>query len=406
MKSWFQPWDGPMYACVHVPEFQAQALLRLRRHLRGSPLAVMDGLPPRERVCAGSAVSRRDGLRNGMSRVEAESFAGITLLRRALAEEERARVALLACAGTYSPQVETCHAASAAVCVLSVAGTAGAQGSPQAFAQALRAALHSRGLYGSVAISANFNAACSLAKSAPGVTVVPPGEQQKALAPLLLDVLDLDEAQTRTMALWGIRTLGGVAALPQKQLIARMGQTGRRLRELARGEHLHLFAPAPIPRQLREQYTFECPVRLLEGLLFALAPMLEQLVLRAGERAIASLTVMFELRARVLRARDEERTEAPAAAQIAIPGTGNLHLVAPMLRSFAAAAQKKVAVAGDVSLSPSSAGTYQRTVRPTVPTRDKRLLLRLLQLDLAAHLPASPVLSVALEAEAAAGAKV
>ena len=47
-----------------------------------------------------------------------------------------------------------------------------------------------------------------------------------------------------------------------------MGQDGKRLRQLARGEHPHLFQPAEPPFTLDEQMELDAPVDLLDSLLF------------------------------------------------------------------------------------------------------------------------------------------
>ena len=296
MKGWFG-YEGMLFACVYAPEFPAQALLRQTAALQNHPVAVLEGAPPQEKVCAANARARRDGVLAGMTRVEAESFAGIVLLSRSAAMEAEAREALLGCIGTFTPQAETCHTDTEAVCVLDVSGMARLHPDPRTFAVNLQATLRSRRLFASVALSANFYTACALARGVQGVTVAAPGDEQKMLSPLLLEVLAVSEEQLRTLALWGIRTLGGLAALPQKQLIARMGQQGKRLRELARGEHAHLFAPADVPLELRDEYAFEEPVRLLEEILYVLSPMLDHLLLQVRERAlaIATLTVTFAL---------------------------------------------------------------------------------------------------------------
>jgi nucleotidyltransferase/DNA polymerase involved in DNA repair len=68
------------------------------------------------------------------------------------------------------------------------------------------------------------------------VMVIPPGEEGATLAALPLIVLDLPERESETFTSWGIHTLGMLAALPEKELIARMGQRGKRLRQLASGK--------------------------------------------------------------------------------------------------------------------------------------------------------------------------
>ncbi len=403
--SWFgESANQSLFACVYVPEFPAQALVRLRPALKTKCVAVLEGAPPHERVCAGNAQARRDGLRNGMTRVEAESFGGMVALGRSLGEEERARAALLSCVGGFTPRAEACHTDAAAVCVLDVAGMGRLYPNPQTFARALRHALSARGLHASVAISANFHAARALARSTRAITVAPPSEERRALAPLLLHVLDLSEEQKQTLALWGIGTLGGLAALPQKELIARMGQSGKRLHELALGEHPHLFAPAPVVWELKEDLAFEGgPVRSLESILFALSPMLDQLLAQARERALAlaAVTVTFALGARALDPEDDGRLDPELDSRASAPG---MHLVAPRNEADSGAGHVVIhgAMHGSAIVMRSAPAIHhRRTVRPSLPTQNKRLLLKLLQLDLAAHPPSAAVLAVTLEAIAA-----
>ncbi len=343
--------DRKLYACLHAPEFPTQALLRLRPGLRGQPVAVLEGHAPLERVCAANPAARREGVIDGMTRVEAESFAGMVLLRRSLHEEAEAKAVLLGCAAKYTPSIEDASAGSAASCVLDLSGTEKLFGAPLALAEQLARELAGFGLRASIALSANFHTALAVARSGPGITLIPPGEEQQALAPLLLSVLPLSPEQLETLSLWGIRTLGGVAALPERALIARMGQAGKRLRALARGEQPHLFQPAEPGLVLRESYEFDSPVSVLGSLLFVLAPMLEQLLQRARERALslASLSVLLRL---------------------------------------------------------EGGGEHRRVVRPALPVDDRKLLLKLLQLDLDTHPPAAAVLSVELTAEPGKAGKV
>ena len=170
------------------------------------------------------------------------------------------------------------------------------------------------------------------------------GEEAAALAPLPVGVLDLSEEQAETFSLWGIRTLGMLAALPEKELVARMGQAGRRLRQLARGECPHLFQPTEPAFTLEEQMELDSPVEILDSLLFVIGVMLDQLILRATDRvlALASVTVTLTLEG----------------------GT-----------------------------------THSRTVRPALPSNDKQLWIKLLHLDLEAHPPQAAILALTLTAE-------
>ena len=75
-------------------------------------------------------------------------------------------------------------------------------------------------------------------------------------------MLDLSDEQAETFSLWGIRTLGMLAALPEKELIAAWGRTGKRLRQMARGEMPHLFQPVEPAFALEERMELDSPVEV------------------------------------------------------------------------------------------------------------------------------------------------
>jgi protein ImuB len=168
---------------------------------------------------------------------------------------------------------------------------------------------------------------------------------------LPLRVLDLSEAHAETFGLWGIRTLGALAALPETQLIARMGQEGKRLRLMARGELPHHFVPHEAAFVLQERMELDTPVEQMESLMFVLGMMLEQVIVRAAARvlALASVTLAMGL---------------------------------------------------------EGGGTHVRRVRPALPTNDRVVWLKLLHLDLEAHAPGAAVLAVTLDAEPGSTSKV
>jgi protein ImuB len=342
-----------LYACLYAKEFPAQALLRLRPELHDKPCVVMEGEPPLEVICSLNTKARLLGLRHGMTRVEVETFVGPVVLRRSLRAETMTRAVLLECAGAFSPSVEDRSEATAFLCGIDIAGTHNLFGPPEMLAKSLRQRVRALGISVCVTVSSNLRAAVCLAKGLTGssLQVVPLGDETRVLASLPLSVLDLSENQAETFALWGIHTLGMLAALPEKQLIARMGQDGKRLRQLACGELPHLFQPIEVPFTLEERVELDFPLDDLESLLFGLSVMLEQLILRAQARiaALASVTI-------------------------------TLHL--------------------------DGGGSHSRTVRPALPTNDKQLWLKLLHLDLEAHPSQAAILTVELHAEPGNTSKV
>lgn len=344
---------GDLYACLHVREFPAQALLRMRPELRDRACAVMEGDPPLQQVCSLNGRARTLGVEHGMTQVEVNTFPAVTVLFRSHKEEAAAKAALLECAGSFSPRVEDCSGDSTFVCVIDIVGTEKLFGPPESLARSLLARARALGITACVAVSANFHAAVTVARAplSLSVRVVPAGEESAALATLPLTVLDLAEEQGEIFALWGIRTLGMLAGLPEKELISRMGQPARRLRRLARGEMPHLFQPVEPPFALAERMELDSPVEVLDALMFVVNLMLEQVILRAASRLLALAAVT-------------------------------------------------------VTLTLEGGMTHTRTVRPALPTNDRQLWLKLLHLDLEAHPPQAAILAVALDVEPGSTSKV
>ena len=335
-----------IYACLYAKEFPAQALLRLRPELRNKPCVVMEGEPPLQEVCSLTRKARSLGMARGMTQVEVDTFSEATVLQRSLKEETTAREVLLECAGCYSPRVEECSDNRSFLCALDIAGTTGLFGPPETLARDLFTRVRALGITACVAVSNNFHAAVAVAKGPLPLSVrlIPTGEESTALAELPLTVLDLTEQQAETFALWGIGTLGMLAALPEKELISRIGQAGKRLRQMARGEMPHLFQPVEPTFTLVERMELDSPIELLDALMFVVNVMLEQIILRATARVLALASVSITL---------------------ALEG-GTIHT---------------------------------RTVRPGLPTNDRQLWLKLLHLDLESHSPQAAILSVELDAE-------
>ncbi len=341
------------YACLDAREFPLQALLRLRPELLRKPVVVLDGEPPFEQVCSLNEIALTLGIVPGMTKLEMEMFPAAAVLQRSRAEEAAARAVLLECAGAFSPRVEDRSSDGYFTCVVDIAGTQTLFGSPDALGESLWKKTKAIGIHGSIAISSNFHAARCLARgnSGTGVRVVPLGMECTALAPLPLTVLDLSPEHAETFSMWGITTLGALGNLAETELIARLGQEGKKLRLLARGESPHLFTALEPNFVLEEHTELDSPVELLDSLLFIIGVMLDQLIVRAQSRilALASITVHLGLEG----------------------GTA-----------------------------------YSRTVRPALPNIDRKLWLKLIHLDLQAHPPQAAILSLTLSAEPGNSSKV
>lgn len=340
-----------LYACVYAAEFPAQALLRLRPDLQAEPVAVLEGRAPEETVCALNRSARMKGTSLGMTRLEAESINGLRLLSRSVESEAAARAVLLECAARFSPRIEDASQGTSCSFVLDIAGTERLFGPPEQLAERLRTALAKAGFRASIVVSANFDTARLKAVAAREITVIPEGQEANALGKLPIAALDLTEEHEETFALWGVRTLGELAALPQTELVTRLGHAARRCHELARGVAEHTFQPIQPAFALKEFCEFDTAVEQIDSLLFAGARMLDCLVTRASARAmaLASLTAYMRL--------DGDQV-------------------------------------------------HQCVIRPALPSIDRKFLLKLLQLEIGAHPPQAAVVSLELTAGVGQSSKV
>ena len=344
-----------LYACLHAAEFPSQALLRLRPDLQSLPVAVLQGRAPIEQVCSMNRLARLQGAATGMTRLEAEALAsqngGLHLLPRSLESEAAARAVLLECVANFSPRIEEASRETACAFVLDITGTERLFGPPRALAERLRNALKSSGFRASIAVSTNLHAARMLAVLSRGITVITAGDDARALANLPVALLEIPDDHAETLAIWGIRTLGELAALPEVDLIARLGQSASIWRNLALGAHPHTFQPIEAAYSLREFCEFETPVEQMDSLLFVGARMIDSVALRAATRAMS-------------------------------------------LATFA------------VDLELEGKRVHRLTIRPALPSVDRKFLLKLLQLEIAANPPPAAVLSLSLTAEAGQSSKV
>lgn len=195
----------------------------------------------------------------------------------------------------------------------------------------------------SLALAANPDAAIYAARGFAGVSVVPQGDEAKFLAPLPVKLLGPSPELQETLERWGIRRFHDLAALPPLGIAERLGPEGLHLRRLARGEVERNLVALPEPLDFADELDLDYPLELLEPLAFILARLLGGLTTRLATRGLA---------------------------------TDELGLRLQLENGFA----------------------HERTLRLPVPSLDQRAFLKLLQLDLAAHPPPSPVLEVRLQA--------
>jgi len=383
-----------MFACVYIPDFPVEAIVRAEPLLREQAVAVLEGKPPLVRVVALNEKARLLGMEVGMTKLQAAVFAApenkaalntveckgklhpAVLRQRSLEQENSAHSALLDVAHAFTPRVED---TAVDTLLLDLAGLECLYGAPAKIARDLASRVSAVGLEANTAIAANPDAAMHAARGFSGTTVIPAGKEAQRLGvlplPVLLDAFDiplqknsatdrerekLREQMLDTLERWGVRDFSALARLPHHALASRLGEAGTRLQRLARGAGMRPLALCEPLSRFEEAMELESPVETLDPLSFILNRLLEQLCVRLEARALAAqeLRLCLQLERRVA---DEETTT--------IQELGN---------------------------SSHNVGwaIFERTLRLPVAMRDAKVLLKLLQLELAAHPPGAPVIKV------------
>jgi protein ImuB len=329
------------FACVVVPCFLAAAVERVEPALRERPLIVVTGTAPATRVVDVSAAARVLGVYPSMTEAEARARCP-ELTSRACADEVRAaaRHALLDAALAVSPRVED---AGPGVVHVDTSGLDRLIGDATAVGRRLVREARAVGFTATVGLAESRAAARVAARLGRAITVVEAGREREALAGASLTLLEPDAATAATLARWGVRTLGELAALPRDGLAARLGPRGLRLHDLARGLDHEPFQPYTPPPFYQEAQGVDWEIETLDALAAVLGPVLERLAARltAG------------------------------------------HLAADVL---------------DVALRLVSGEQHHRRVALAHPLADPRAMLTLVRLDLEAHPPAAAVVAVAITA--------
>jgi protein ImuB len=367
------------FACIFVPDFPVQALLRVEPDLCTQAVAVLEGSAPLEKVFAINQSAREAGVELGMTKTQLEACTGLVLRKRSIAQEKSAHAALLDCAQSFSPRVEgTDHD----IIILDLAGLEKLFGSSKQIAYAIALCARGFGLEPHVAVASNPDSAMLGARGFPGVTVIPEREESAYFEQLSVNVLPCEAEMQETLERWGIRTLGALAALPKVALSERLGQKGLRLQRWARGTAFRTLVPIEEPLMFEESVELEHSLVLLEPMAFLMNRMLEQICARLNARALATQELTLELEL------EEGRSVGhPERAAFASEGSGRAPAHNPGVR--------EIAIERDASI------LFTRKLRLPVPLVDPKIFLKLLQLDLNAHPPGAPIKKILLKAEPA-----
>lgn len=348
-------------ACLLVPDLPLRAELRANPELAGRPFVVATGSDARAEVLQVSPEAAALGIRPKGSVTHARAVCGEIVVRVVSPALDRAsRQALLDVALSFSPRAQAAERsdwafANEAAVFLDASGIAHLFDSERQFASAIGARAEALGFPAMVTVASSRSVAWIAARQGASalrdaeherdtgsvLRIVPPGEEARFLGPLPIDLLDPDDALAQQLTRFGVHTVSELLALPRRALAQRLGPGVLELAALARGEELDTPLPAPTDSRIEEAIDLDYPVDRQEPLLFVLRGLLSRLMERLEIRHLAC-------------------------------GPLDLHLTL---------------VGG---------GRDVRQIGVSAPTRDVRVLLRLVALTLETRPPLEPVETVAL----------
>ncbi len=174
------------FACIFVPDFPAEAIVRTEPELRLQAMAVLEGKPPLQKVFALNEKACRAGIEPGMTKLQVEACTDLVLRSRSLLQEAAAHATLLDCAQSFSPRVED---TGCDTLLLDLAGLESLFGPLPKIACEMARLASDLGLEANVAVASNADTAMVAARGFSGVTVIPAGEEADRLGNLPLNVL-------------------------------------------------------------------------------------------------------------------------------------------------------------------------------------------------------------------------
>jgi protein ImuB len=367
-------WIFMGFACVYIPDFLVQAVVRGQRALDDGALALLGGAPPLWSVVAANPAAFEAGIQLGMTKAQVAQFGNVVGARdtrarstvqicmRSEAQEKSAHAALLDAAWSVSPRVED---TAPDTIVLDLEGLSSLFGADENIARELARRVAAIGLAARVAVAANIEVAIHAARGFPGITIIPAGEERRHLGALPVGVLTAEAETLEILERWGVETLQALAALPVLQLSERLGQKGVRLSELARGVRQRSLVLAQASSSFAEEMELDDAVEELEPLSFLLGRLLDQLCARLEARALAvrAVRVRFELQ--------------------------------PSFEKDFQTLKEDLRTKAEVK-------HYQKLLTLPIPMRNAKTLLKLLRLQLQGDPPPAPIQKIYMTADAAA----
>jgi protein ImuB len=283
-------------ACVDLPAFPLQLLLRRHPDWSGYPAAVVAEDKPQGLVLWVNEKARKFGVLPGLRYAAAFSLA--TTLRAgevAPAESEKAVADLTQRLMRFTPEVEP-STEEPGVFWLNGSGLQHLYASPQKWAYAIHQDLRAQALSSNLAIGFTRFGSYAVAKAKEGITIFrDPAEEEEAARKVSLGRLNIEPKFRDALFKLGIKTVGDLLSLPPGGLRERFGKEAHRLYRMAAGDLWTPLEPRPPDEPARQKYLLDDPEEDTTRLLFLIKQLLHPLLTTLAGRHQALTALWLSL---------------------------------------------------------------------------------------------------------------
>jgi len=289
-KEKVSPTERPRFACILIPSFPLQALLRSNPSFSSKKVCVLDG--DIIAFCSSSALA--SGIRRGMTIAQALSIAKDAVLCNCPPEViSSAQSALLDIAFSFSPLVEPIQNGTV---VLDISGTQ--QRFPSVFGLgASIEAMCKKNLFSSVRVGIADGIKLSIvtARAFEGVSVMFKGHEASHLSKAPIESLAPSQALLAIFKKLGINKVSDLLRLNPKGIGTRLGNEALKLYLLAQGEDNTVFNPITPTTTFEEALRLDYSLEQAEPLIFLLSSVIERLFTRLDGRGFVCSKLVLSL---------------------------------------------------------------------------------------------------------------
>ena len=279
-------------ACVDLPAFPLQLLLRRHPEWSAYPVAVVAEDKPQGLILWVNEKARRQGMLPGLRYAAAFSLAsalhaGVV----APAETKKAVSELAHRLMRFTPEVEP-SAEEPGIFWLNGAGLQRLYASPQKWAYAIHQDLRAQGFAVSLAVGFTRFGSYAVARAKEGITVFrDPAEERGAAEKVLLNRLNVEPEFRDMLFKLGIKTVGDLLTLPPGGLRERFGKEAHRLYRMAAGDLWTPLEPQAPQEPARQKCVLDDAESDTTRLLFLIKQLLHPLlsILAARHQALVAL---------------------------------------------------------------------------------------------------------------------